>query len=74
MTEKRVKTGLALKPSILGQCDANLNLAGASPRNDFVERAVSFYAGYLNAGQNRIFLKICLLPVHSSGWWKSATN
>lgn len=53
--EKRVKTGLSLVPSALEQCNKNLKLAGARSRNDFVEKAIEFYAGYLNAESNPKF-------------------
>lgn len=57
MTEKRVKCGLAVTPSILELCDSHLKSAGVSSRNDFVEKAISFYAGYLNAQQNPQFFR-----------------
>jgi hypothetical protein len=56
MIEKRVKSGLAIAPSVLRLCDVNLKLAEISSRNDFVEKAIKFYAGYLNAENNPEFL------------------
>ena len=56
MTEKRVKSGLAIAPSVLRLCDVNLKLAEVSSRNDFVEKAIKFYAGYLNSENNLEFL------------------
>jgi len=55
MIEKRVKAGIALVPSVLEQCDKNLRLVGARSRDDFIEKAVRFYAGYLNAESNPEF-------------------
>ena len=55
MREKRVKTGIALLPSAIALCDRTLGLARARSRNDFVEDAIKFYAGYLNAGTNPSF-------------------
>lgn len=52
MQEKRVKCGLALTPDHLKLCDQNLSRAGANSRNCFVEKAIEFYSGYLNAIQN----------------------
>lgn len=49
---KRIKTGLALTSAHLKLCDDNLTRAEADSRNTFVEKAIEFYAGYLNAKQN----------------------
>ena len=51
----RVKPGLAITPAYLRLCDDNLHRAGANSRNEFVEKAIEFYAGYLNAEQNPKF-------------------
>lgn len=47
MSEKRVKTGLAVTPGHLKLCDENLRRARVSSRNDFVEEAIEFYAAHL---------------------------
>jgi len=47
MTEKRVKSGLALTPEHLKLCDENLARASVRSRNDFVEQAIEFYAAFL---------------------------
>lgn len=47
MLEKRVKTGLAVTPGHLKLCDENLRRARVSSRNDFVEKAIAFYAAHL---------------------------
>ena len=52
MLEKRIKTGLAVTQKHLKLCDENLRKAEVSSRNDFVEKAIEYYAGYLNAEQN----------------------
>ncbi|WP_277669111.1 hypothetical protein [Caproiciproducens galactitolivorans] len=52
---KRVKSGLAITPAHLKLCDDNLRRANADSRNEFVEKAIEFYAGYLNAEQNPKF-------------------
>lgn len=53
--EKRIKSGLAVTAAHLKLCDENLRRAGADSRNEFVEKAIAFYAGYLNAAQNPHF-------------------
>lgn len=53
--EKRVKSGLAVTPAHLKLCDDNLRRTDADSRNEFVEKAIEFYAGYLNAEQNPKF-------------------
>ncbi len=55
MQQKRVKCGLALTPDHLKLCDDNLRCAEADSRNEFVEKAIEFYTGYLNAEQNPRF-------------------
>ena len=49
MYAKRVKSGLAVTEHHLKLMDENLHRAKASSRNDFVEQAIEFYIGYLNA-------------------------
>ena len=49
MYPKRVKSGLAVTEHHLKLMDENLRRAKANSRNDFVEQAIEFYIGYLNA-------------------------
>ena len=57
--EKRTKYGLAVTPKHLALCDSNLKLSGARSRNEYVEKAIEFYAWYLNAENNpRLFEKL----------------
>lgn len=51
----RIKSGLAVTREHLKLCDDNLRRAEADSRNAFVEKAIEFYAGYLNARQNPKF-------------------
>lgn len=55
--EKRIKAGLAISSKHLQLIDDSLRLADVRSRNDFVEEAVSFYAGYLTAKQNPAFFE-----------------
>lgn len=55
---QRVKAGLAVTQRHLELCDKNLHLANAHSRNDFVEKAIEFYAGFLNAQQNSDFFDL----------------
>lgn len=52
---QRVKSGLAVTQKHLALFDNNLRKAEADSRNTFVEKAIEFYAGYLNAEQNSKF-------------------
>ena len=54
--DKRVKSGLAITQDHLRLCDENLRYCGARSRNDFVEQAIEFYVGYLNANRKVDFL------------------
>ena len=57
--EKRTKSGLAVTPKHLALCDSNLKLSGARSRNEYVEKAIEFYACYLNAENNpQLFEKL----------------
>lgn len=49
MSQKRVKSGLAVTEQHLKLMDENLRRAKANSRNAFVEQAIEFYIGYLNA-------------------------
>ncbi len=53
---KRIKTGTMMFPHIIKICDDNLKLANVTSRNDFIEEAVKFYAGYLNSKDNVNYL------------------
>jgi len=64
MPEKRIKTGIALLPSAIELCDKNRRLARAHSRNEFVEKAIEFYSGYLNADSNPEFYE----EMYSSRW------
>jgi len=54
---ERIKTGLAVTEKHLKLCDDNLERADIRSRNDFVEKAIEFYSGYLNAEQNPNFFE-----------------
>jgi hypothetical protein len=57
MLEQRVKTGLALTQKHLNLCDENLRKAEVGSRNSFVEKAIEYYAGYLNVEQNSMYFE-----------------
>ena len=52
MLEKRIKAGMAISQKHLSLCDENLRKAEVNSRNAFVEKAIEYYTGYLNAEQN----------------------
>lgn len=49
MYSKRVKSGLAVTEQYLRLMNENLHRAKTNSCNDFVEQAIEFYIGYLNA-------------------------
>ena len=57
MLEQRIKTGLAITQKHLSLCDENLRKAEVSSRNAFVEKAIEYYTGYLNAKQNSMYFE-----------------
>ena len=56
MQQKRIKSGLAVTEHHLQLVDDNLRKAKVKSRNDFVEKAIEYYAGCLNAEQNREYM------------------
>ncbi len=52
MRKQRIKTGTMLTPNIIQLCDDNIENAKCKSRNDFIEDAIMFYAGYFNKDDN----------------------
>ena len=55
--EKRIKPGLAITQRHIRLCDGHLRAAGVSSRNEFVEKAIECYAGWLDVKQNPEFFR-----------------
>ena len=53
---KKVRTGTMLYPKTIKLCDNNITKANATSRNDFIEKAINFYVGYLNTQDNIEFV------------------
>lgn len=49
---KKIKTGTMLLPKTIIMCDDNLKLANVKSRNDFIEKSILFYVGYLQSQNN----------------------
>ena len=65
--EKRIKPGLAITQRHIRLCDRHLRAAGVSSRNEFVEKAIECYAGWLDVKQNPEFFS--RFDAHDfSGW------
>jgi len=65
--EKRIKPGLAITQRHIRLCDGHLRAAGVSSRNEFVEKAIECYAGWLDVKQNPEFFS--RFDAHDfSGW------
>lgn len=60
MQNKRIKTGIMMNKKIIETCDKNLYKANVSSRNDFVEKAVIFYSGFLNTNENSDYLNMVI--------------
>ena len=52
---KRIKPGLAITQRHIRLCDGHLRAAGVSSRNEFVEKAIECYVGWLDVKQNPEF-------------------
>lgn len=53
---KKVRTGTMLYPKTIKLCDNNITKANVSSRNDFIEKAINFYVGFLNTQENIEFI------------------
>lgn len=47
--EKKERMSNWISPKVIKQCDAGVILTGCKSRSEFVERAISFYSGYISA-------------------------
>ena len=48
---ERVRKGVYLEQELIEECDRMLDEAGARSRNDFINKALRFYIGYLKTNQ-----------------------
>ena len=48
---ERVRKGVYLEQELIEECDHMLDEAGARSRNDFINKALRFYIGYLKTNQ-----------------------
>ncbi len=53
---KKIRTGTMLYPDILNLCDINKTKANAQSRNDFIEKSILHYVGYLHKDDNTNYL------------------
>lgn len=52
----RIKTGTMMTHETIKLCDDNLDRANVKSRNDFIEKSVEFYVGYLHKDNNIDYL------------------
>lgn len=48
---ERVRKGVYLEQDLIEECDRMLDAVGARSRNDFINKALRFYIGYLKTNQ-----------------------
>ena len=48
---ERVRQGVYLEKDVIEECDRMLTAADARSRNEFIEKALKFYLGYLKTNQ-----------------------
>lgn len=53
---KKIRTGTMLYPNIIRLCDDNKYYANVKSRNDFIEKAILHYVGYLHRDNNTNYL------------------
>lgn len=57
---KKIKTGTMLYKKTIKLCDDNLIIANVNSRNDFIEKSIHFYIGYLNSNANLNYLNFAI--------------
>ena len=68
MEEKvKKKTTFWLPPDMIDRMDSWLKADNCRSRNEFVEKALRFYMGYLSTEDNTAY-------THSNPWWSSGPN
>lgn len=53
---KKIRTGTMLYPSTIKLCDKYSEIANVDSRNNFIEKAIHFYVGYLDKDNNINYL------------------
>ena len=54
--KNRTKISVYLQPDSLKLCDTTMQTDNCRSRSEYIEKAIRFYSGYLNAGNNTDFL------------------
>ena len=61
MENKANKITIRLTDEMLKKCEEGMAISGCGIRNDFVERAIEFYTGYLSTQTHTDFLADALV-------------
>lgn len=70
---KNKKITVRLTDGILRKCESAMALSGCGVRNDFITRAIDFYAGYISMQKNVDFMAQVIVE-SVSGTVKSSEN
>lgn len=73
MEGKTNKITIRLSDETMKKCEEGMVVSGCGVRNDFVERAITFYAGYLSAQTHTDFLAGVIME-SISGTVKTSEN
>ncbi len=61
LEQKNIKITIRLSESSMNKCTEGMALSGCRVRNDFIERSIEFYSGYLAAKSHTEYLSSILL-------------
>lgn len=73
MEDKKKKITIRISGETLKKCDEGMSIADFKVRNDFIERSIEFYAGYLSSETHTDFLANVILE-SISGIVKTSEN
>jgi hypothetical protein len=54
--KEKIRTAIWVEKDLLEQCDINLKAANCRSRNDYINRALEFYTGFVSGSNNSDFL------------------
>ena len=69
MDDKKNKITIRISDETLKKCGEGMSVTDCSVRNDFIERAIEFYSGYVSAQTHTDFLASVILE-SMAGWIK----
>ena len=63
LQKEKVRTAIWIEKDLLEQCDLNYKSANCRSRNDYINRALEFYTGFVSGNHNTDFLSKAITEV-----------